>query len=264
MTTTPEKCPACDGIGYRLTHGNYGQSRMCDLCCNGTLSPDDWWRETDPTRLVAMLGDNPGAETERLVGIVFSPDHAVCGVIRCTYLNPLTPRERVECDATLCDNGKILYGINQRTNCPRCQGSGTIPAPRIDPRWLTASVCDLVRSAIRPLGKWEVVPDDDYTMYRVRWSIPDEQGRYQWVRHYPEHLRHAAYREAEDFNSGERFPNFNGPLPEQKPNYAILPILADALMDAGCDDEEMIAHFRDGPHVDGQCAYLGLLVEAMR
>jgi hypothetical protein len=39
-----------------------------------------------------------------------------------------------------------------------------------------------------------------------------------------------------------------------------MPILADALVDAGCDDEEIIAHCRDdGPHVRG-CWVLGLLL----
>jgi hypothetical protein len=31
-----------------------------------------------------------------------------------------------------------------------------------------------------------------------------------------------------------------------------LPILADALLDAGCDNEELLAHLRsEGPHVRG-------------
>lgn len=39
-----------------------------------------------------------------------------------------------------------------------------------------------------------------------------------------------------------------------------LPILADALLDAGCDNEELIAHCRsDGPHVRG-CWALDLIL----
>jgi hypothetical protein len=39
-----------------------------------------------------------------------------------------------------------------------------------------------------------------------------------------------------------------------------MPILADALMDAGCDNQEMIAHCRgDGPHVRG-CWVVDLLL----
>jgi hypothetical protein len=43
-------------------------------------------------------------------------------------------------------------------------------------------------------------------------------------------------------------------------DLAGLPILADALMDAGCDDEELLAHCRgEGPHVRG-CWVLDLIL----
>ncbi|VTR98013.1 Uncharacterized protein (Fragment) OS=uncultured bacterium PE=4 SV=1 [Gemmata massiliana] len=39
-----------------------------------------------------------------------------------------------------------------------------------------------------------------------------------------------------------------------------LPILADALQDAGCDNEDILTHFRsDGPHVKG-CWALDLVL----
>jgi hypothetical protein len=39
-----------------------------------------------------------------------------------------------------------------------------------------------------------------------------------------------------------------------------LPILADALLDAGCDDEELLAHLRsEGPHVRG-CGAVDLIL----
>lgn len=41
--------------------------------------------------------------------------------------------------------------------------------------------------------------------------------------------------------------------------YELLPILADALMDAGCDSEEVIAHCGGGPHVRGCWVVDGLL-----
>jgi hypothetical protein len=41
-------------------------------------------------------------------------------------------------------------------------------------------------------------------------------------------------------------------LPEGTLDNSRLAILADALLDAGCDNEELIAHCRsDGPHVRG-------------
>jgi hypothetical protein len=40
-----------------------------------------------------------------------------------------------------------------------------------------------------------------------------------------------------------------------------MPILADALMDAGCEDEQIIAHCRgDGPHVRG-CWVVDLILD---
>lgn len=63
-----------------------------------------------------------------------------------------------------------------------------------------------------PAGKWEVVSDPGGEMHRVRWSVPDEEGRYQWVRHYPR--KHFAERQADDFNAGRATPYFEQPLPE--------------------------------------------------
>lgn len=88
--------------------------------------------------------------------------------------------------------------------------------------WLEESGEDLARAElirtqieilqIQP-GKWEVISDKDGEMHRVRWSIPDNQGRYQWVRHYPRSMQNAAQRQAEDFNSGRSYPKFLGFLP---------------------------------------------------
>lgn len=41
----------------------------------------------------------------------------------------------------------------------------------------------------RAAGRWEVIPDDDRAMFRIRWSEPGAGGKYLWVGHYPqEHL----------------------------------------------------------------------------
>ncbi len=60
------------------------------------------------------------------------------------------------------------------------------------------------RVAIRP--HWET--HDDGVMVHVRWSLPDELGRYLWVRHYPATPwgLNAAEREAERFNNERRPP----------------------------------------------------------
>ena len=55
----------------------------------------------------------------------------------------------------------------------------------------------------RRTPRWEVKPDDDAVMHRVRWSEPDADGRYLWVAHYPDN--HRATRHAEHLNaSGKR------------------------------------------------------------
>jgi hypothetical protein len=44
-------------------------------------------------------------------------------------------------------------------------------------------------------------------------------------------------------------------MPEGTLDAARLAILADALLDAGCEDEELMVHCRsDGPHVRGSWA----------
>jgi len=55
---------------------------------------------------------------------------------------------------------------------------------------------------------WEAVPDEDGVMWRVRWSQPDDHGRYLWVGHYPtENVgQHMAERHAERFNEQCRCP----------------------------------------------------------
>lgn len=56
---------------------------------------------------------------------------------------------------------------------------------------------------------WEVVHNPDPygqgdDMWRVRWSEADEEGRYLWVRHYPD--EHRAERDADEFNRLNRQP----------------------------------------------------------
>jgi hypothetical protein len=49
-------------------------------------------------------------------------------------------------------------------------------------------------------------------------------------------------------------------MPDRTLDSARLPILADAVLEAGCDDEALIQHCRrEGPHVRG-CWALGLLL----
>jgi hypothetical protein len=73
------------------------------------------------------------------------------------------------------------------------------------------------RPAVR-MPFWEAVPDRDNTdtegFWRVRWSVPDDDGRYLWVGHYgyenrgmtPRLAQHMAERQAENMNHQCRCP----------------------------------------------------------
>lgn len=57
-----------------------------------------------------------------------------------------------------------------------------------------------------------------------------------------------------------RCPHHGDLCDEHKPRFDLMPRLADALEDAGCDCEAMIGHLRsDGPHVAGKCWVVKLL-----
>jgi hypothetical protein len=50
----------------------------------------------------------------------------------------------------------------------------------------------------------------------------------------------------------------------QERQFDLLPILADALIDAGCDDQDILSHCRsNGPHVRG-CWVVDLILEKER
>lgn len=62
---------------------------------------------------------------------------------------------------------------------------------------------------------WEAVPDpesngEDGPMWRVRWSQPDDEGKYLWVGHYggngPRQNQHMAERDAEQRNNDGKSP----------------------------------------------------------
>lgn len=65
-------------------------------------------------------------------------------------------------------------------------------------------------------GEWEVIKEEDGKGARVRWSIPDNLGRYLWVRHYltdnspgsptKQWCENAAERDAKRFNDDARRP----------------------------------------------------------
>lgn len=54
------------------------------------------------------------------------------------------------------------------------------------------------------------------------------------------------------------------PIVYSNPNPELMPILSDALQDAGCDVPEIIEHLQCGAHVAGECWVIGMLLDAER
>lgn len=104
----------------------------------------------------------------------------------------------------------------EKITCPSCFGQKRIPAPLIDPRWLSPTVID---------------------MAKVIWGIEC------WDCDEPPDQRYV--KQCNDCNGKGN----NG----RTSRFERMPILADALMDEGCDNEEVIRHCQaGGPHLP-QC-----------
>lgn len=237
MTTATDRvtCPACNGMPSRHIEG---RDLGCSLCADiGSLPVDAWDRETDPARLVRMLGGVErnrerlqvwSDEMDRLWAIELKhgiPSHPqlyrnthwwLCDVggewatnelksslLRCLFANPLIERERVECPTC---GGEGVWRTNDDSledyDCAACKGEKTIPAPRIDQRWLSCEVRDLVGLITGDCG-----------------------------------------RVVSTVNAG------NVLAVPARPRLDLMPRLRYALMDAGCDDEEMFNHALAGTHV---------------
>lgn len=110
--------------------------------------------------------------------------------------------------------------------CAICHGTGRIDDGSLDPDRLAVladalsdagctdeDILGHLRGQERVVGRYEVVEAKDngaVVGHQVRWSIPDEQGRYRWVGHYyagaeddpsPRWCQHAAERDAAQRNA---------------------------------------------------------------
>ena len=158
-------------------------------------------------------------------------------ILRCLIAPPQLG-ERAECPQ--CKGEGVTrvedYGMAGHQTCSQCCGRKTIAILFVpDPRWLS---CDVLMLATVIRGGPEFCPDCEgagevaggYFSEDNMMMCPNEMCRDGLIDGIPPDL------------SPERFP-----------------ILADALMDAGCDSEEIIGHLRSGgPHVHG-CWVIGLL-----
>ena len=157
-----------------------------------------------------------------------------CNLLRC-LIPPPDLGERVECPEC---KGNPKYGVSPRfleppynrdKPCQTCHGTGSITLPFVvDPRWLTSTVVDLVGTV------------------RGGWYCPycGEEADFDTGSH--------GNREEPDVPACWYCPDCGITAIERPLRFDLMPILADALEDAGCDCEAMIEHLRsDGPHVRG-------------
>lgn len=228
MTTTETafvKCPACS---KSQPYQNWETFKPCSLCRDmGTLSPDEWLTCNDPARLVAMLG-GVEANRERLTAWANLCEHTIASFGRTTGV------------AT--DEQKIRYWtqtapfrddthIDRRTACGwiRCLFAN----PLIErEQWKELGVA---QGGVFEGAKVEIkLPRID-----PRWLTDDVRTLVGRVRG---GLRMVP---SEDYGMAGEVSAYD------PPNLHLMPILADALMDAGCDDEEIMRHCLAGTHVGG-------------
>lgn len=251
-------CPRCNG-GNILGVWENGH---CPLCKgeNHILNPliEEWRTSTNPARMIEMLGDKaderrlqmwasvcgdlcesrwpsnlgPGEVPSRLVaswtmeyfGDNYVSRKEVCNILRCLFPNPNIERERVECPE--CEGeGTMEYLISEDDTaefpCETCHGAKEIEAPIIDPSWRSSTVMDLART-IRGVA-CQACKATGTVIIGVERSGRKNFGR------------------CGNCNGMCSFPEL----------FERMPILGDALLGAGCDDDEIIIHCQCGEHVGG-------------
>ncbi len=173
------------------------------------------------------------------IGCCIQPYEAAA-FLRCLFANPNFPREMVEChcckgsrrmlvpkladdiwDAMPTSRPAPRIDAEMRV-CDQCQ-NGYVPAPRILPGWKSSRVLDLARA----------VRGGFTCSYCGNWKpdyLPEKCLKCEWT-------------------------GWRVEQPQPIHNF-----LADALQDDGCDDAELLRHLYDGPHVDGQCWVIDLIL----
>jgi hypothetical protein len=115
-----------------------------------------------------------------------------------------------------------------------------------DLRWLAESGCDLVRSAAAHFRREDAARADEVTADALREVLCDPY-RLVTVRHAWLRAQGGLARRLAESAAAEQ-------------DYGVLPVLADALEDAGCADAAILSHLRGpGTHVRG-CWVLDLLL----
>lgn len=154
-------------------------------------------------------------------------------LLRCLIGHNPRTLERVGCPR--CKGKKGVNSSLRPTGvnaCPTCKGRGAIPVPfAVDPRWKTSTVLDLA---------WEIRGGE-------RCSVCKGEGLCVIGMERSGRLNYAICGYCEKGKT----------RPQLEPNR--LAILADALLDAGADDEDMIHHLRHDECHTPECWILELL-----
>lgn len=171
------------------------------------MTESDWLKSTDPSRLLAFVGGQPGERRLRLFA-------AVCRLQQ-------WPRFRDDVE-------------NQMTSALFDGGDGEFQVMSLDDTLLAANQAS----------------------YQAIFGVPNTIAVAEVLALQAEHFRDIIgnpFRRIR-FDPRWRTDDVIGLARgiELEQDFSRLPILADALMDAGCDDDDMLAHCHfAGPHVQG-------------
>ena len=232
MTDRERWLTCTDPAAMLAALGDAADERRCELAVRRM-------RELHDKRSVAdQRWSDPSRTWKNLLsGAWLEPP--VCDLIRCIWPSPFIERERTECGNC---NGlgsiETMDSICQLVECKMCKGKGFTLAMVECPECKNWSIRQ--KESITRMN-CKTCNDTLFVIAQLidpRWRTP---------------LVMDLARRAK----GNREP-YVGPTGPPAPE--VLPILADALMDAGCDSEEIINHCRgDGPHVRG-CWVVDLLL----
>lgn len=160
-----------------------------------------------------------------------------CSLLRCCVP---PPRTCPACEGSGMKSHTDAAGDTDAEPCKRCggrlevdgyfRGCGLVcEPPVIDPRWLSGTVLGLVEQIVN------------------RGKCGCTEARIDFK------------KESSPVICG----NCNSQI-RMHPDFSIMPILADALEDAGADDKAMLAHLRDDPVHCGECWAVEALTKAMK
>jgi hypothetical protein len=209
------------------------------------MTESRWWRCQDPDNLLFELGTRISERKLRLVA---------CGC--CRLIEPLLPDERCQYAIDLMEH--FADGTTTEANVRAAQRAGRFDARNAATQWAAEAVASLTRLDVRSLPHHL----QEVTYHAAR-AARDAAGQSEWGQ--------ARSRQADVVRDLFRFPSHpfvifdpswlhwqHGLVVQMaRTIYADyrfheLPILADALEEAGCENREVLDHCRTQPvHVRG-------------